>query len=88
MNREWVLGARSVISSDSIIHRCKTSCILNALGGSEGDVLWQVVLGAHEVTLVVTDIPVSKRHVKRMNSIVSWIHCEQEKSNVSKYPSN
>lgn len=45
MNREWVLGTRSVISSDSIIHRCKTSCILNALDGSEGDVLWQVVLG-------------------------------------------
>lgn len=45
MNREWVLGARSVISSDSIIHGCKTSCNLNDLDGSEGDVLWKVVLG-------------------------------------------
>lgn len=45
MNREWVLGARSVISSDSIIHGCKTSCILNDRDGSDDDVLWKVVSG-------------------------------------------
>lgn len=45
MNREWVLGARSVISSDSITPGCKVSCILNDLDGSEGDAVWKAALG-------------------------------------------
>ena len=44
MNREWVIGARSIISSDSIILKCKPSCILTDLDGSEDDVLWKAVL--------------------------------------------
>ena len=43
MNREWVLGVRSILSSDSIILRCKLACILNDLNGSEDDVLWKAV---------------------------------------------
>lgn len=43
MNREWVLGVRSIISSDSIIPRCKPACILNDLNGSEDAVLCKAV---------------------------------------------
>lgn len=44
MNREWELGARSIISSDSIIQGSKASCILNNLDGREDDVLREAVL--------------------------------------------
>ena len=38
-----ILGVGSIISSDSIILRCKLACILNDLNGSEDDVLWKAV---------------------------------------------
>ena len=44
MNREWVLGAGSIIFSDSIILRCKTSCILSDLDGSVDVAPWTAVL--------------------------------------------
>lgn len=43
MNREWEVGARSIISSDSIIQGSTVSCMLNNLDGSEDGVLWEAV---------------------------------------------
>jgi hypothetical protein len=34
MNREWVLAAGSIISSDSLIRGYKVPCIIDDLGGS------------------------------------------------------
>lgn len=44
MNREWVLGAGSIISSDSIIRGYKVPCILDDLNGSKEDPFEKAVL--------------------------------------------
>lgn len=70
MNREWVLGARSIISSDSIICRCRMAWVLNDLDGSEGDALRELALITQETALVVTKILMSKAYVRSTTSIV------------------
>jgi hypothetical protein len=42
---EWVLEARNAMSSDSIIHGFKKSCISSILDGTKDDMLWQTVPG-------------------------------------------
>lgn len=44
MNREWELGAGSIISSDSVTLGCKAPWIFNNSDGSEDDVLGEAVL--------------------------------------------
>lgn len=45
MNREWELGAGSIIPSDSVTLGCRAPRIFNNSGGSEGDVLGEAVRG-------------------------------------------
>lgn len=64
MNREWVLGAGSIISSDRIIGGYKVPCILDDLDGSLEDELWKAVSDESTVALPVTKIPMPKMSVK------------------------